>query len=227
MKIKSFIKMIIDIAITLLMIVCMSGLMAGDLLHEVFGSAILVLYLTHNILNWKWYANIFKGKYSAVRSVWKVINILSFVFLIAQGISGIVLSNYVFTFLNIESGFSLTRKVHLACGYWSLIFVSLHLEFHWSMIAAKVGLNKIKSGNNPPNKSPKRTGSFFHPGCHIVQIFQIFIVPKSEKENFKNTQKDNNINKNSESSFNSILLQFQIFIFFINWSKSDFLYLKN
>ena len=145
MKIKSFIKMIIDIAITLLMIVCMSGLMAGDLLHEVFGSAILVLYLTHNILNWKWYANIFKGKYSAVRSVWKVINILSFVFLIAQGISGIVLSNYVFTFLNIESGFSLTRKVHLACGYWSLIFVSLHLEFHWSMIAAKVGLNKIKS----------------------------------------------------------------------------------
>ena len=66
MKIKSFVKMIIDIAMTFLMIACMFGLMAGDILHEVFGSAILVLFLTHNTLNWKWYANIFKGDRKSV-----------------------------------------------------------------------------------------------------------------------------------------------------------------
>lgn len=145
MKIKAFIKMIIDIVMTFLMIACMSGLMSGDLLHEVFGSVMTALFILHIILNWKWYANIFKGKYSVISITWTVINILCLVSLIAQGVSGIVLSNYVFIFLNFESGFSLARKVHLACGYWSLIFVSLHLGLHWSMIAGKIGLNRIKS----------------------------------------------------------------------------------
>lgn len=130
MKTKPFIKMTIDILMTILMIACLSGLMAGELLHEIFGSVMVLLFLTHNILNWKWYSKIFQGKYSGFRIVWTAINILCLVSLLSQGISGIVLSNYIYEFLNIESGFSLARKVHLASGYWSLIFVSLHIGIH-------------------------------------------------------------------------------------------------
>ena len=143
MKIKSYVKIIIDILMTFLMIACMSGLMAGELIHEVFGSVMTVLFLLHNILNWKWYANLLKGKCSAFRIVWGLINILSLASLFAQGVSGIVLSNHLYTFFKIEAGFSLARTIHLACGYWSLIFVLLHLGFHWSVIIGKVGLNKI------------------------------------------------------------------------------------
>lgn len=145
MKTKSLIKMIVDILLTVLIIGCMAGLLVGEILHEVFGTVLFVLFLLHNVLNFKWYTSFFKGKYTALRIAQTIINLFSFIFLVAQAISGIVLSNHLFSFLNIENGFALARKFHLACGYWCYLFVSLHLGFHWSMILSKLKINSIKN----------------------------------------------------------------------------------
>lgn len=143
MKTKSLVKMFVDIFMTFLMLFCMAGLLVGEVLHEVFGSVLLVLFIIHNILNYKWYASLFKGKYTALRITQTIINFASLITLVAQGISGIVLSNHLFAFLQIESGFALARSVHLACGYWCFLFVSLHLGFHWSMILSKIHFNAL------------------------------------------------------------------------------------
>jgi hypothetical protein len=68
MKIKAFIKMIIDIVMTFLMIACMSGLMSGDLLHEVFGSVMTALFILHGLRS---------NLYFRARRVWRILCVRS------------------------------------------------------------------------------------------------------------------------------------------------------
>ena len=53
-------------------------------------------------------------------------------------ISGIILSNHVFTFLGIESGLGFARVAHLLASHWYFIFMSLHIGLHVEMIAGKI-----------------------------------------------------------------------------------------
>lgn len=145
MKGKSVLKIIVDVLMSVLVLACMSGLLAGDLLHEVFGTILIVAFIVHNIINWRFYTSLFSGKYTLFRITQVVLNILCLVCMVLQAVSGIILSTYVFSFLNIQSGFSWARKLHLAFGYWTLIFTSIHLGFHWSMIMGKMKWNKVKN----------------------------------------------------------------------------------
>ena len=53
-------------------------------------------------------------------------------------VSGIIMSRYAFSFLNIYGGMSLARRVHMICAYWGFLFLSAHLGLHWSMIMGMV-----------------------------------------------------------------------------------------
>lgn len=45
-----------------------------------------------------------------------------------------LLSNHVFTFLNIHGGLSFARLLHMASSYWGFVLMSLHLGLHWGML---------------------------------------------------------------------------------------------
>lgn len=134
---NNIIKLIIDIIMTALLLMLMSYQVFGEVLHEWFGAVMIALFLVHNILNIKWYGGLFKGKYSAVRVIWTIINIAALAGMGIMAYSGIVLSRHVFAWLPIEGGLSLARRLHLAGSYWTLIAVSLHLGLHWNMVFAK------------------------------------------------------------------------------------------
>ena len=53
-------------------------------------------------------------------------------------ISGIILSNHIFTFLGIESGLGFARIAHLIASHWYFLFMSLHIGLHVEMIASKM-----------------------------------------------------------------------------------------
>ena len=53
----------LNLLMTALIIVVMSYQAVGNLFHESAGILLLILFLIHNALNWKWYKNIGKGKY--------------------------------------------------------------------------------------------------------------------------------------------------------------------
>lgn len=67
MKPKMIIKLCIDFVMTVLLLLLMAYQIVGEKLHEWFGAGMLVLFIAHNILNIRWYANLFKGKYKPVR----------------------------------------------------------------------------------------------------------------------------------------------------------------
>ena len=147
------IRLPLDIMMTLVSIVLMGGnyLFPADIVHEILGVALFVLWAIHIFLNRRWYASlaqasksitstnandrraygaIFKGKYNPYRIMQTVINCCILICTIILMISGIILSNQLFTFLNIQSGLGFARIAHLLSSHWYYLFMSLHIGLH-------------------------------------------------------------------------------------------------
>lgn len=138
MKPKAIIKIIIDIIMTILLICLMSYQIVGDFLHEWFGTGIFILFIMHHVLNYKWYPALFKGKYNTSRIMTTVIDFLVLFAMLGLMVSSVIMSQYVFTFLNISGGMQFARTTHLLCSYWGFVLMSLHLGMHWGMIIGMV-----------------------------------------------------------------------------------------
>ena len=134
------IRMPIDIAMTIISIILMGGayLFPADIVHEILGVTLFVLWAVHITLNHRWYSALFRGKYNARRILQTVINCGILICVIFLMISGIILSNHIFTFLGIESGLGFARIAHLLASHWYFLFMSLHIGLHVEMIASKM-----------------------------------------------------------------------------------------
>lgn len=138
------IRLPLDIMMTLVSIVLMGGnyLFPADIVHEILGVGLFVLWSVHIFLNRRWYGAIFKGKYNPCRIMQTVINCCILLCTIFLMISGIILSNHLFTFLNIQSGLGFARIAHLLSSHWYYLFMSLHIGLHmgrlFQNVAAKI-----------------------------------------------------------------------------------------
>ena len=130
----------IDITMTVLSIILMGGnfLFPAELVHEILGVGLFVLWGVHIFLNHRWYSAIFRGKYNPYRVMQTVINCCILICTIFLMISGIILSNQLFTFLNIQSGLGFARIAHLLSSHWYYLFMSLHIGLHVGVITNKM-----------------------------------------------------------------------------------------
>ncbi len=129
---KQRLRMSIDITMTILSIILMGGnyLFPADIIHEILGAGLFILWAVHITLNRRWYSAIFKGKYNPYRIMQTVINCCILICTIFLMISGIILSNHIFTFLNIQGGLGFARIAHLLASHWYYLFMSLHIGLH-------------------------------------------------------------------------------------------------
>ena len=148
MKLKMKIKMGIDVSMTVLLLLLMAYQITGQELHEWIGAGMLVLFLLHNILNIRWYGNLFKGKYTLLRVTQVIINLSVLASMLCLGFSGIVMSRHVFAELPIHGPMATARTMHLAASYWGFVLMSIHLGFHWSMILGMFG--RLWNGKKMP-----------------------------------------------------------------------------
>ncbi len=126
-------KIIIDAAMTVLMPILMAYSLVGETLHEVLGSLIFILFIAHHVMNRRSAAAAFRGRQTPVRVLQTVVNILLFIFMIVQPISGILMSLHLYTFLptgGLTGLTSICRAVHLPLAYWGFVLISLHLGMH-------------------------------------------------------------------------------------------------
>ena len=119
---------------TAALLMLMSYSLIGEKAHEWIGSTMFVLFIIHHCLNIQWCKNLFKGKYTAFRTVQTMLVVLMLLCMTGSMVSGIVLSRHVFAALPIEGGSSWARTVHMICAYWGFVIMSLHLGFHWAMM---------------------------------------------------------------------------------------------
>lgn len=149
MKIKQTLKRVIDLVIILLLPVLMAEILTGQEIHEWLGAAMAVCFLLHLILNASWFKNLFKGNYTPVRALQAAVNLILCADILALMVSGIMMSGFVFAWLNISGGMILARQLHLFASYWGLILMSAHLGLNWGvMLGAGKKLLHIKKENS-------------------------------------------------------------------------------
>lgn len=149
-------KMLVDIGMPGLLLASMSYLLIGEEAHEWIGTSLLLLFIFHHVLNYRWYQNLFHGTYTAIRVLQTIINILMIGMILGLAVSSVILSRYVFDFLPISGMTSFGRILHMVCAYWGFVLMAAHLGLHWSMILAR--LKKVGIGT-ARNKSIRRSYS--------------------------------------------------------------------
>ena len=130
------VKISIDAAMTLALLLLMAYGLVGEAAHEWLGMGMFALFLLHHLLNRRWIRAVPQGRYAPPRIVQTALAGLIFLCMVGSMISGIVLSRHVFAFLPKHGGYELAQQVHILCAYWGFICMSLHLGFHWSMMLA-------------------------------------------------------------------------------------------
>ena len=163
-------RMPVDISMTILSVILMGGayMFPSDIVHEILGVVLLVLWAVHFALNRRWFGAIFRGKYNPYRIMQTSINIGILICAAFLMISGIILSNHVFSFLKIESGLGFARTSHLLSSHWYFLFMSLHIGLHVGMIANRIKQKReAENGNFEEESSSKKSARKI--------IFRIFL----------------------------------------------------
>ena len=136
MQYTRVVKITIDIAMYLIFVALMQEHLWGGL-HEWIGIALFVLFIAHNILNFRWYKTLFKGKYAPTRTVSTIINIALLITMLCCMVSSVLVSGKVFAFLNL-GGAKFGRMLHLIATAWTFVLMNLHLGLHFTPLANKL-----------------------------------------------------------------------------------------
>lgn len=138
------IKRIIDMLMTIALMCLMAYQVTGEKAHEWIGIAMVMLVIVHQVLNKKWYAVLFSGKYNFYRIFSTIINVLLLIAFTLTAISGMSMSNYAVPFLYGIISVNTARIMHLAFSYWSFILMGLHVGLHINVMTSKMPKN-VKS----------------------------------------------------------------------------------
>lgn len=147
-------KMAVDGAMVILLPLLMAYSLLGEAAHEWLGIAMSALFILHHVLNRKWYGGLCKGRYSTVRTLGAVTDLLLLADMIALPVSGVMMSRHLFTFLNVDAGMALARTAHLLASYWGLVLMSFHAGLHGGMV-----MGMLRKAANITSKSAVRTGT--------------------------------------------------------------------
>jgi hypothetical protein len=133
---KQMIKTAADALMTIALLMLMAYELIGQTTHEIIGTVMLLLFVAHHILNRSWHKNLFRGRYSPYRVFQAALVAAIFLLMAGQGVSGVLLSRHLFTFLPVRGGAYWARSLHMLGAYWNFVLMSLHLGLHWSMALA-------------------------------------------------------------------------------------------
>ena len=132
------VKISIDAAMTLALLLLMAYGLVGEAAHEWLGMGMFALFLLHHLLNRRWIRAVPQGRYAPPRIVQTVLTLLLLLTMLGSMVSGVIVSRYVFPF---QAGFGLTswaEKLHMLCAYWGFVLMSLHLGLHLAPFANKL-----------------------------------------------------------------------------------------
>ena len=144
---RNRIRKSVDACMLVLLLCLMSYQVTGEQAHEWTGVVMTLTVLVHQILNRRWYAAIFRGRYSAYRAVTTLINLLLLASMLATACCGMAMSGYAVPFLYWPRGVYLVRPTHLAMSHWTFLLMGLHLGVHLPILFGRQALGKgVRAG---------------------------------------------------------------------------------
>ncbi len=136
MKDKIQIKIAFDVLLAFLWIALMLYALTGSFLHEWAGLISLGLILVHLIVNANWIIQTTKRIFTSTFSKTKckyILNIGLLILTVFTGISGILISKEIFTWIDVGNREVLVFLHHLS-AYLTMIGISIHIGLHWDMM---------------------------------------------------------------------------------------------
>ena len=131
-------------ALMVTLLLLMAFQVTEQLAHEWLGITMFVLTIVHQVLNRKYYAAIFKGKYSPLRIFQLIVNILLLLTFVCTALSGMMMSRFAMPFMNGILPSSIVRQGHLALSHWSFVLMGLHLGLHFGIVMSKLRNRTVK-----------------------------------------------------------------------------------
>lgn len=138
MKSKTIIKRVVDVALTVTLLLLMAFQVTEQLAHEWLGVTMFALTIVHQLLNRKYYAALFKGRYNALRVFQLIVNTLLLLSFVCTALSGMMMSRFATPFMNGLLPSSVVRQGHLALSHWSFVLMGLHLGLHFGIITSRM-----------------------------------------------------------------------------------------
>ena len=123
-------KHIIDILLGIGLLLLMSYQVVGESGHEWTGISMTLLMILHQMLNRKWYAALFKGRYTPLRIAQTLINATLVICFVLTALCGVNMSVHAVPFLSEFMRASLGRRLHLTLSHWCFVLMGLHLGLH-------------------------------------------------------------------------------------------------
>ncbi|WP_249597169.1 DUF4405 domain-containing protein [Peribacillus frigoritolerans] len=148
------IRLVIDLSMTVLMLVAMAYQITGNAMHELAGVILCLLFITHNILNRRWYKTIFKGKHNVRRILSIVVNLLFLISMAVVMISSVTISRNMIPFIPINDD-TVLLQIHVMTSYWGFIFMAVHIGMSWATI-----INSVRKMTGITGTSRIRTIAF-------------------------------------------------------------------
>ena len=145
---RAAVRRLVDLLMTVALVLLMAYFLTDQEIHEWLGAGMLVLFIIHHILNFKWLKALNRGKYTPCRILQTALALLVLLCMLGSMLSGIWMSRYVFDFLPTQGHMGLARMAHLCCAYWGFILLSAHLGLHWGMV---LGAARQAAGNKKPS----------------------------------------------------------------------------
>ena len=109
----------------------------GQETHEILGLCTVGLFILHHAMNWQWHRNLFRGKYTAYRTVLTLLDVLMIIVFIDQAVTGIMMAKHVFPDLPHVGRRSFARVLHLLGAYWGFTVCCLHAGMHMTGMIRK------------------------------------------------------------------------------------------
>ena len=134
---RNRLRRVVDVCLLVLLLCLMSYQVTGEEKHEWTGVTMTLTVIVHQLLNRRWYAALFRGRYNAYRHVTTLVDLLLLAAMLATAFCGMSMSEYAVPFLYWERGVSLVRPTHLAMSHWAFLLMGLHLGLHVPLMAGK------------------------------------------------------------------------------------------
>ncbi|MGM5055587.1 MULTISPECIES: DUF4405 domain-containing protein [Rhizobium] len=141
------IRLVLDLTAAGLLFVALAYWWLDNTTHELIGTGMFILLVSHNVFNRRWWARLPKAARGRPSFLTIASNISIALAISALLVTSVLISRSVFAFLPLSGGRT-AREIHILAAYWAFILAAVHLGLHWSMIMVVTG-KLLRVG--PPN----------------------------------------------------------------------------
>ncbi len=127
------VRLLLDFLAVALVVACLAYWWLDNLSHELFGTALFVLVIVHNVFNRLWYGGVAKRKVDAARIVNLVTIVCLAIGMTVMLVTSLLVSRDLFPFTALGGAFAV-REIHMFAGYWVLLIIAIHLGTRWRVV---------------------------------------------------------------------------------------------